>query len=225
MDKLKLIVSRLGLFVFFKRLFGPFLKSRKLKAFNKNKNRILKDLSSISDAGGLFFLAFGTFLGAKRNGRIIPGDDDFDLGAFIADFDKLDKLFRSYGFKRKLMINTSEKHPVLAKYIKEKVIVDIFIHYPELGRTVCYDHVNINRNTGLLNEIRKTGHMVLYENSFTSFSLDRCELEGMSFLCPKEESYLLEAYGEDYMIPDGNWTYTDRSIRKESEVKGSLGNG
>ena len=50
----------------------------------------LRDIKRILDNGGIrFWLAFGTFLGAVREGRIIPHDDDTDLAIIDKDIPKL----------------------------------------------------------------------------------------------------------------------------------------
>jgi hypothetical protein len=221
-DTLKYIASRLGLFVVLKKAFGPILKRRKLKAFKKGKDKVIKELSSVFRSDGRFFLAFGTYLGAHRNGKVINGDDDFDLGVFHEDFLTLDKQLKAHLFINELMIYTGDGKPVLAKYKKYGVIVDVFVHFPEGKTIICYDHVDMNRTTSLMSEFKKSGFIVLFENVFTFFKLENCQLESEEFLCPKQESYLQEAYGFNYMIPDSGWTYTDRSIRDKSEKKGFL---
>ena len=224
MDRLKYIIGQLGLFSILKKMFGPLLKRNKLRFFEKGKDNILEELSIITANGARFFLVFGTFLGASRSGEIINGDDDFDIGVFLDDYPRLHQDLTAFGYKVKLSINRDGDIPVLVKYIKIKVVVDIFIHFPEGENIICFDHVNISRKKSLYNEFKDYGYINLYENCFSFFTLTKVNLEGKEFLCPKETTYLQEAYGLDFITPNINWTYTDRNIRKKSEVKGYISN-
>ncbi|GAH88237.1 unnamed protein product, partial [marine sediment metagenome] len=52
--------------------------------------RNLLDIKAILDKAGVkFWLMFGTFLGAYRDGSIIPWDGDTDLGIYFEDSPKL----------------------------------------------------------------------------------------------------------------------------------------
>lgn len=51
-------------------------------------------------AGAEMFLLYGTALGAYRDGKFLPGDDDLDAGSFdISKRDEIANLLRGMGFK------------------------------------------------------------------------------------------------------------------------------
>ncbi len=64
---------------------------------------MLRDVKAVLDEGGVrYWLDFGSLLGAVRDGRTIPWDDDFDLSTLDTDITKRNNLWeklRSKGYK------------------------------------------------------------------------------------------------------------------------------
>ena len=64
-------------------------KHKPERLFVANK---VKDLLNSMDPKPIWFIEAGTLMGAYRNGKMIPHDDDFDMG-LLGDEDELDRVY------------------------------------------------------------------------------------------------------------------------------------
>ena len=127
-----------------------------------------------------FVIFFGSLLGSKRNGSVIPGDSDFDIMCFAEDYLKWEttkKELISVGF------NIPDNKPLMDDYLirsGEKIDINWMIKF---GRYYVYDN-------GIYYPV---GH----------FSpLATTNLGGHSFPCPNNAEKLLEdLYGKDWRTP------------------------
>ncbi|WKX02592.1 LicD family protein [Candidatus Mycoplasma mahonii] len=113
--------------------------------------KLAKEFVNICEKNNIWYIADnGTLLGAIRNNKIIPWDDDFDVSMTIHSFKKLKKLFPER------IIDTNEKgHPLLIPkflvsrmlYLSSVVFVDIFLIVPSNDK-------NIKKFTSFRNKTR-----------------------------------------------------------------------
>ena len=100
------------------RLYGPkrvALARAVLKALEKSEFQI--------------FMDGGTLLGAYRNGKMLPHDDDFDYGVYVQDEDKLMQLLESLKAHLNATLPEKYKARVMSTYCKK-----VEVYEPEWGK-------------------------------------------------------------------------------------------
>ena len=84
---------------------------------NKSPKTIMDALETIKelfDKHGIFFwLEAGSLLGAVRDGRVIPGDDDGDISFWFKDFTKILKLKKEFKKRGYRLISPASKFEIL----------------------------------------------------------------------------------------------------------------
>jgi len=92
--------------------YYPTTKLKRLWAVELD---LLNELDRVcSKIGVRYFLAYGSLLGAKRHGGIIPWDDDIDVGMLRCDYDKLCKCATEC-FARPYFWQTNDSDPGSAR--------------------------------------------------------------------------------------------------------------
>jgi len=153
------------------------------------------------------WLSFGTLLGAIRNGGFIRHDNDIDIGAwhfsYSADFEKI---LRKYDFEKILQIEVNQGCYALEQSWKYKnVKVDIFYHFEREDKMYCHAFYYESPEK----QLQLGGEMKVLEMTFSNTGFSEFLFEGIKVLVPMDsKKYLIEQYGEDYMIPQKKWDYT-----------------
>jgi len=134
----------------------------------------------LQNNGVRFVVFFGSLLGSKRNGEVIPGDSDFDIMCFAEDYLKWEntkKELRAVGF------TVPENKPLMDDYLirnGEKIDINWMIKF---GKYYVYDNG------------------IYYPISHFS-PLETTKIGGEDFPCPNNsEKLLVDLYGSDWKIP------------------------
>ena len=107
MKMIKKIKERMKAIPFFMRCYDLYYDLRfgrrlrkKRRYFQSEHVELLQKFSQVlNDNGLLFWLEFGTLLGYYREHDVIKHDDDLDIGAFLADAEKIRKALTDNGLK------------------------------------------------------------------------------------------------------------------------------
>jgi hypothetical protein len=91
------------------------------------KEALLKFKKVMDKAGIIFWLEYGTLLGAVREGKIIEWDTDGDVGVWIDDIPKMRKLEKEF-LAEGLRVDYQPTHPYVALKISDResiLVIDI----------------------------------------------------------------------------------------------------
>lgn len=192
-----------------------------------NKEQAIKNLVDVQKAFPKGFLAYGSALGAHRDGDIISHDLDTDFGVFSEDFnfDAINGLLQN-GFKI-LNIFGMRYHGFEIALARGGVKTDVMIIYKrefiqknsEVGfstedkkKTIYWNSLWDNGGRGgMVDEIRHEYKSdVFLEKSIIKIGDHNFNYFG--------EKYIEAVYGEDWMTPVTPWNWrTDHKCLKKDE--------
>jgi SAM-dependent methyltransferase len=175
-------------------------------------------LALVHKAGYPAFLAYGTLLGAVRDGRLIGHDDDIDL-AFVADSPfpvdaarssfQLERMFRRAGWATWRFSAGDFK------------VADKRLHGP--GRWM-----DIFGGWYADGRFYLLGRLAIPEDEVKLLPLSEVELEGHRLAAPADPTWLLEAaYGPNWRIPDPSFKAVklrSTTRRMRSWMRGAIAN-
>ena len=171
-------------------------------------------LGILKDECGLpAFLAFGSLLGAVREGRLIGHDVDCDLGYFSRHDHPADIIRESFAVERLLRAKgyetTRENGGFLALFLPQKD-----------GTT---------RNLDIFTAFARDGHLYQVHDIATKGGVDdvlplgSVEFEGRTMPAPRNpETFMLAAYGPDWRIPNPAFKF-ETPKRDKRRVNGWFG--
>jgi hypothetical protein len=168
-----------------------------------NAESVLREAKQIMDGlGVVFFLRQGTCLGAIRDSRFIPWDDDVDIGSVIGlhgltegSIDRVVAAFRDRGFISQVQHNV---HDIYVPLVKSSVRIDWNCSWIFDDGTFHYPGVRIPVRV------------------FTE--LKEIDFVGEKFLVPNPpEAYLRFKYGADWMTPN-NTSYVKDVVQMIPEA-------
>lgn len=210
-------------FYFFKKVpligsIGRFiLKKYDAICFRKRKKRFLsygnetlqKAKSALDSENVLFWLDYGTLLGAYREHDFIKHDFDLDIGVWLKDAEIAKKAMLKNGFKliRCFKIKNDE-HRVEYCFAYKGVSIDLFFYELERNFALSYSFTPI---IGIckLNYPNKCG---VYEVRFPYTGFRQMLFKGNLYNVPAEtDKYLSAHYGSTFMQPDPNFNESKAS--------------
>ena len=163
-------------------------------------------LSALREVGVAAYLAYGTLLGAVREGHLLGHDSDLDLG-YVSDHEyPVDVVSESYRFESAL----AAKGWVTRRYSGVAFCVDVL--QPDGGR-VGLDVFGGFFRDGQLFQMGEIGAPLTREQILP---LGSCTLSGRPFPCPADAGAWLEAaYGTTWRTPDPAYHFeTPRATRR-----------
>lgn len=203
-------------------------KSNRRKRFHKYGLELIERFHQcMVDKNVPYTLAFGTLLGAVREKTFIAHDLDIDVSIWYEDYSPELRIYLSeYGFK--LLHSYSVDDDRVGKeetYIYKGVTIDIFYFYNEDMRLpYCCDFIQFPGTNSILDSIRKKGGL-LPRKIYIPLSKKRkiIDFQNIQLYVPENyEEILTFRYGNDYMIPNRNWSPVEDNPNIV-EIENSLG--
>lgn len=167
-------------------------KSERLFLANK-----VKELLNSIEPKPIWFIEAGTLMGAFRNGKMIPHDDDFDMGLLGSD----EELDRVYNYLKK-RIDKPYLIRKITSYCKK-----VEIYNPESGvfnLTETENYHNVSLDLTLFTDEGTYVKHQYFKNHLCNWKYDlnwivpikEIDYEGYKFNCPNDpEKFLTEVYG------------------------------
>jgi len=176
----------------------------------KNAGRVLRELNEIlSEHTEDYWLAYGTLLGYIRDGGIIRGDIDLDIGLKPSPGSDLAQILKAKGayLNRETLV---EGRVMLQQFYYQGIDFDLFYYYP-VQEGKIQTHIWFPEDYSLPQKVsyrEGKGHLV--ETTFTDITTREIRFLGAPFRAPVEAGRMLaEHYGEDFMTPDPNWSHDE----------------
>ncbi|EGZ06104.1 hypothetical protein PHYSODRAFT_532422 [Phytophthora sojae] len=164
---------------------------------------LLEVFEELQATGNIPFLAFGSLLGAVRNGSMIPFTEDVDIG-FVGEMITLDTLrlrLRKKGYHMFFMdiwrVCVAPTHPLAGHLYDPNLPIsqNFAVPYVDLYMMKQTDDGNWD-----LQELKGSNGRILPGNKVQPFS--QVSINGMPFDTVADPRFFLkEAYGDDYMTP------------------------
>ena len=197
-------------------------KAVKLRRVQKKGLRLAAEITTIlNSAGFLAFPDFGTLLGIVREGGLLKGDLDIDIGVAPVCYDErirtgtIQKALEKRGFIlfRELSVDEKIKEQT---YLKNKVRCDIQYYYPTsddlMHCYLFYDRESIcpeNRaGCNLPEGIHAYKMKCCIKTCPRVSSLKEVKAGDTTLFIPENSEELLAyKYGDSWRVPDSKWKY------------------
>lgn len=192
--------------------------------FRLNSDEAIKVfLNTMNEHSYIYWLEFGTLLGAIRENGLIPYDQDIDVAMYRDDWDeKMEEALVENGFKLIKRAKLLSGEIIEETYLYKTAQIDIF--YASKGDTKIklYDYQTFN-NLSPNECIKRYGGLKVYENCLTCFDLKDYTFFEIDTKVPSNYvEHLIELYNEDYMIPNKDWSFDASKVRKETNLLASV---
>lgn len=179
--------------------------NKKKKLFRRNAKLLLERLKEALDFNGiLFWLEFGTLLGAYREHGFIKHDCDLDIGVFFENTTVVYDALTKAGFKliREYKVGDDGINGFEQTYEYAGVTIDVFFFHKYEKGAYCNSFSPFeddNRDLSIF-QVKKISV------PFKGFS--QILFEGMILNVPSEtDKYLQAHYGENFMTPNEHFDY------------------
>ncbi len=191
--RVKIIGRKLRSFYYFWIWYNGFMGFFRKKRFENICLENLRFVSAILNENNVkHWITDGTLLGFYREGGLIKGDTDIDLGMMIEDLPhNIHHLFKGQGFYL-LRENGSTNNGLEYTYTRKGANLDIFFFYTEKNYVWHANWLGAER--------------IRFKYPF--FEVRKWQFKPGNFWAPENiEHYLELKYGKNWRVPIGKWDW------------------
>jgi len=216
-NSVKTLLYKLGIYDGARNVIKKIYYPYKYYRVKQSVKPILKILKEVFDKQCQdYWLDYGTLLGYVRNGQIIKNDIDLDFGIIVDGDFSLQEILKEHNIyltQRTVVEGTI----TLEQYSYNDIGFDIF-YYRKEGDNIVTNIWFPTEYTLPQKVLYEQGNGNLSETTFSLFETEEIEFYSMPFRVPvNRDLYLKEHFGDDYMIPNSNWSYKDEKNRVDIE--------
>ncbi len=220
-NTVKNLLHTLGIYETTRKVITKIYYPYKNYRIRTKASKILEKMQRVFETRGEeYWLDYGTLLGFVREGRIIKGDLDLDFGV-LSQVSFEDELKKEQIYLTQRV--TVEGVVAAEQYRYEDIGFDVF-YYRKIADDKIATNVWLALDCSIPQKVvYEQGGGELGETVFSSFTTKEIVFYGVPFRVPEDsDRYLQEHFGEDYMIPNPNFTHRDEknriAIKKEFEM-------
>jgi len=222
MEVIKKIIKRS---LFFKYIYSPWAEARserlyeaRRSIFKKKAPHLLRKFVECMDSEHIvYWLEFGTLLGAYRDGGFIPNDFDIDVGVWLRDAKKVNTVLKRNGFKLVREFHVVGENGLEQTYEYHGTTIDVMYFYEEENQYWCNGAVFPSKWHKVI-KTQVTAHW------FKPFATTRMDFLGMQVSIPGNvEEHLMEIFGAGYKVYDPNFPGDLNKKRYSLEEKWGMG--
>ncbi|MDK0574921.1 LicD family protein [Clostridium perfringens] len=219
LNLIKDVLYKIGLYKFSKKyLLKPYQKICNRKFKYSSNDALYKFTESMNKSKYSYWIEFGTLLGAIREKKILSHDNDIDVAMYIDNWDKnLEGYLGKNGFELVKRARLLSGELIEETYKFDNAHIDIFYVYKNKENFIIYDYQTINNMSP--NEcIKRYGGLSVFKNVFSKFEIVKFQYSIFNTYIPENyDIHLKEIYGDNYMIPNKNWTSNMVQIRSKTD--------
>lgn len=204
------------------------LKEWKAKKYIQRRNKDFKMYAeetlnlvkvSLEKEKILFWLDFGTLLGAIREKNFIAHDFDIDLGIRWnpSEIERIEEIFKKENIVKCKEFLLGEK-VVEQTYKYKGVYFDIFYYFEDEENMWCYTFFSKDYNEEIFenNKVITVNGMEGFKCISPKRGLETIKFKGKNYWAPENpHEYLKINYGENYMTPIQEWNYVEDTKNQE----------
>lgn len=188
------------------RRYNARIYEKKNKLFLKNAIDVARAITTLFQNNNIqYWFEFGSLLGAYRDHGFIPHDFDIDLGVMFKDKAAIREILISNGFKlvREFTTNHGDEYGCEQTYSYLGIPIDLFFFH--INGTQMYCNSFRHKPNGDSYNTWEVEEVTLPYSGFKAM-----DFLGITIQVPKNiEMHLKSNYGENFMIPDPNFSYAD----------------